>query len=118
MCRTIRASTAQRFRRTSDRRAHGTPGTTAVLSSTRLCAAAPALLAGGGTLLLVQSEFAGPRETLAALAAAGLDSEIIAYQWIPFGPVLTSRANWLEDTGRLEPGRCEEELMVIRADKP
>jgi release factor glutamine methyltransferase len=83
-----------------------------------LCAAAPALLADGGTLLLVQSEFAGPRETLAALAGAGLDAEVIAYQWIPFGPVLTSRANWLEETGRLEPGRREEELMVIRADKP
>ncbi|HET6737065.1 HemK2/MTQ2 family protein methyltransferase [Mycobacterium sp.] len=83
-----------------------------------LCSAAPALLADGGTLLLVQSEFAGPRETLAALAGAGLDAEIIAYQWIPFGPVLTSRATWLEETGRLEPGRREEELMVIRADKP
>jgi release factor glutamine methyltransferase len=83
-----------------------------------LCAAAPALLADGGTLLLVQSEFAGPRETLAALAGAGLDAEIIAYQWIPFGPVLSSRATWLEETGRLEPGRREEELMVIRADKP
>jgi release factor glutamine methyltransferase len=83
-----------------------------------LCAAAPGLLANGGTLLLVQSEFAGPRQTLAALASAGLDAEIIAYQWIPFGPVLSSRADWLEETGRLEPGRREEELMVIRADKP
>jgi release factor glutamine methyltransferase len=82
-----------------------------------LCAAAPDLLADGGTLLVVQSEFAGPRETLAALAGVGLDTEIIAWQWIPFGPVLSSRAEWLEDTGRLEPGRREEELMVIRADK-
>ncbi len=83
-----------------------------------LCATAPQLLASGGTLLLVQSEFAGPRETLAALASAGLDAEVVAYQWIPFGPVLTSRAEWLEETGRLEPGRREEELLVIRADKP
>ena len=83
-----------------------------------LCAAAPQLLADGGTLLLVQSEFAGSRETLAALASAGLDAEVVAYQWIPFGPVLTSRAQWLEETGRLEPGRREEELLVIRADKP
>jgi len=66
----------------------------------------------------VQSEFAGPRETLAALASAGLDAEVVAYQWIPFGPVLTSRAEWLEETGRVEPGRREEELLVIRADKP
>ena len=83
-----------------------------------LCATAPQLLAGGGTLLVVQSEFAGPRQTLAALASSGLYAEVVAYQWIPFGPVLTSRAAWLEETGRLEPGRRKEELLVIRADKP
>ena len=83
-----------------------------------LCAATPDILDHGGSLLLVQSEFAGPRQTLGALASAGLDAEIIARQWIPFGPVLTSRAVWLEETGRLEPGRREEELLVIRADKP
>jgi release factor glutamine methyltransferase len=83
-----------------------------------LCAAASNLLADGGTLLLVQSEFAGPRQTLAQLASSGLDAEVIAWQWIPFGPVLSSRAEWLEETGRLEPGRREEELLVIRADKP
>lgn len=83
-----------------------------------LCAAVPDLLADGGSLLLVQSEFANPRKTLADLSAAGLDADIVAWQWIPFGPVLTSRAQWLEETGRLEPGRREEELLVIRADKP
>jgi release factor glutamine methyltransferase len=82
-----------------------------------LCAAASKLLASGGTMLVVQSEFAGPRETLAQLASTGLDAEVIAWQWIPFGPVLSSRAQWLEETGRLEPGRREEELLVIRADK-
>jgi release factor glutamine methyltransferase len=82
-----------------------------------LCRAAPELLADGGSLLLVQSEFAGPRHTLAQLASSGLDAAVIAWQWIPFGPVLSSRAQWLEDTGRLEPGRREEELLVIRADK-
>jgi release factor glutamine methyltransferase len=82
-----------------------------------LCAATPQLLADGGTLLLVQSEFAGPHATLAALSMAGLNAEVVTYQWVPFGPVLTSRAHWLEETGRLEPGRREEELMVIRADK-
>ena len=83
-----------------------------------LCRAATELLADGGTMLLVQSEFAGPRQTLARLASSGLDAEVIAWQWIPFGPVLSSRAQWLEDTGRLESGRREEELLVIRADKP
>ncbi|MCZ8378330.1 class I SAM-dependent methyltransferase [Mycobacterium sp. CPCC 205372] len=83
-----------------------------------LCAAAPSLLADGGSMLIVHSEFSGPRQTLAGLAAAGLDAEIIAYQWIPFGPVLTARAAWLEEAGLLESGRREEELVVIRADKP
>ena len=83
-----------------------------------LCATANELLADGGTMLFVQSEFAGPRQTLARLAGSGLDAEVIAWQWIPFGPVLSSRAQWLEETGRLEPGRREEELLVIRADKP
>jgi release factor glutamine methyltransferase len=83
-----------------------------------LCERVSDLLGPGGSFLLVQSEFAVPRQTLAALASAGMDAEIVAYQWIPFGPVLSSRAQWLEDTGRLEPGRREEELVVIRADKP
>jgi release factor glutamine methyltransferase len=83
-----------------------------------LCGEVRRLLKHGGNLLLVQSEFAEPRKTLAALAGSGLDAEIIAWQWIPFGPVLSSRARWLEETGRLEPGRREEELVVIRADNP
>ncbi|RDH75774.1 methyltransferase domain-containing protein [Mycolicibacterium moriokaense] len=82
-----------------------------------LCASMRSLLADGGTMLLVQSEFAEPRKTLAALASHGLDAEILAWQWIPFGPVLSARAQWLEDTGRLDPGRREEELVVIRADR-
>ena len=82
-----------------------------------LCEAVPGLLADGGSVLLVQSEFAEPRQTLAALSEAGLDADIVARQWIPFGPVLNSRAAWLERTDRLEPGRREEEILVIRADK-
>ena len=82
-----------------------------------LCDSARSLLADGGSMLLVQSEFAEPRKTLAALACSGLDAEILACQWIPFGPVMTARARWLEDTGRLDPGRREEELVVIRADR-
>jgi release factor glutamine methyltransferase len=82
-----------------------------------LCASVAGMLAAGGSLLLVQSEFSVPRKTLAQLAACGLDADVIARQWIPFGPVLASQAQWLEDTGRLEPGRREEELLVIKADK-
>jgi release factor glutamine methyltransferase len=80
-----------------------------------LCGAVSDLLAHGGSLLVVQSEFADQRQTLAALSDAGLDAEVVTWQWIPFGPVLMSRAEWLEQTGRLDPGRREEELLVIRA---
>lgn len=83
-----------------------------------LCAAAPDLLADGGSMLIVHSEFSGPRQTLAELAAVGMDADIVVYQWIPFGPVLDARAAWLEDAGLLDAGRREEELVVIRADKP
>ena len=83
-----------------------------------LCEAAPGLLAEGGTLLLVQSEFTGVEQTLAALNDAGLTSQVVARQRIPFGPVMTSRAEWLERTGRLTPGRRDEDIVVVRADKP
>jgi release factor glutamine methyltransferase len=81
-----------------------------------LCEAAPALLDDGGTLLLVQSEFSGIEKSLASLRSVALDAEVIAHQSIPFGPVLTARADWLEYTGRLQAGRRQEELVVIRAD--
>jgi release factor glutamine methyltransferase len=78
------------------------------------CAPAPESLDSGGMLLLVQSESAQPRTRLADVASAGLDADVVAYQRIPFGPVLTSRAEWLEESGRLDTGRREKELLVIR----
>ena len=83
-----------------------------------LCESAPHLLSRGGSLLLVQSEFAGIGESLSCLRAGGLDAEITSCQSIPFGPVLSARAQWLEITGHLRNGERQEELVVIRADKP
>jgi release factor glutamine methyltransferase len=82
-----------------------------------LCAAAPDLLNRGGTMLIVQSEFSGVEQSLVELRARGLDAEILMWQSVPFGPVLTARAQWLESIGWLQEGRREEELVVIRADK-
>jgi release factor glutamine methyltransferase len=79
-----------------------------------LCAAAPKLLTDEGTVLIVQSEFAGVEQSVASLQSGGLDAEVIAQQWIPFGPVLSARAKWLEDSGRLGTGRRAEHLVVIR----
>ncbi len=83
-----------------------------------ICRAAPALLARGGSLMLVQSEFCGIDQTLNALRAAGMTASIVASQSISFGPVLTARARWLERIGKLAPGCRQETLVVIRADKP
>ena len=82
-----------------------------------LCESAAALLAPGGTIMLVQSEFAAPERTLLTLKRCGFEVGVVASRTIPFGPVLTDYAERLEATGRLEPGRRTEELVVIRADR-
>lgn len=82
-----------------------------------LCESASNLLCGNGSLLLVQSAISGVRQSLDSLRASGLNAEVVASQWIPFGPVLSARATWLEDAGRVRRGCREEELVVIRADK-
>ncbi len=83
-----------------------------------LCESAAGLLAAGGSLLLVQSALSGVEKSLESLRATGLCAEVVASQWIPFGPVLSARAGWLEVTGRIQKGCRTEELVVIRADKP
>jgi release factor glutamine methyltransferase len=83
-----------------------------------LCDATPELLDHGGTMLIVQSEFADPDRTVGLLRAGGLHAGVAATETINFGPVLHSRATLLEHSGRLRPGVRVERLMVIRADKP
>ena len=83
-----------------------------------LCDSASELLTEGGTLLVVQSEFADSGQSLRRLRRSGLRAEIVMTQLIPFGPVLTARATWMERSGKLPVGRREEELVVIRAEKP
>jgi release factor glutamine methyltransferase len=83
-----------------------------------LCESVASLLAAGGSMLLVQSALAGVEQSLDSLRSTGMDAEVIASQYIPFGPVLSARAGWLEVTGRIQKGCRTEELVVIRADKP
>ncbi len=82
-----------------------------------LCESAPKLLCDGGSLLLVHSALASAQQSLNSLQLGGMDAEVVASKWIPFGPVMSARARWLEDPGRIPRGRREEELVVIRADK-
>lgn len=83
----------------------------------QLCALAPELLAPGGTMLIVHSEFSGPSQTLLSLTRAGLDARIVAGRTVEFGPVMTAYAERLEAAGLLEPGRRTENLVVIRVDR-
>lgn len=83
-----------------------------------LCAAAPLLLDEGGTMLIVHSECSNVRATLRGLRAHGMRAEVVAQQVIPFGPVMTARAQWLIQAGLLSPGARCERIVVIRADAP
>lgn len=82
-----------------------------------LCERAHDMLADGGTIFVVHSEFANVDRTVDGLRAGGLRAEVVAEQWIPFGPVLTARAHWLERAGMLQAGRRLERLAVVRADR-
>ena len=82
-----------------------------------LCETAADFLSEGGSMLLVQSVFADAEQSLRMLRSTGMSAEVVASQWIPFGPVLSAQADWLEEMGRLESGCRDEELVVIRADK-
>ena len=79
----------------------------------RLCDEAPAHLAPGGTLLLVQSSICGEDATLARIEAAGLHGERVAAERGPLGPLMRERAPLLHARGLLAPGQHEEELLVL-----
>jgi len=80
----------------------------------RICAAAPAHLNPGGTILLVHSEVCDSDATLAALASGGLDVDVVARHRGPLGPLLSARRAQLEARGRLEPGQQLEDVLVLR----
>lgn len=82
-----------------------------------LCAAAADLIASGGAMLLVQSEFADPGRSIRMLKQR-MRVDVVMTRTIPFGPVLAARAGWMERAGLLAPGRREEDIIVIRAEKP
>lgn len=82
-----------------------------------LCSNVFQMLDAGGTLLLAQSEFAGILQSIAMLTATGLIAEVVAEQMIPFGEVMTQRAQWLESAGRPAAGRRTERIVVIGARK-
>lgn len=82
-----------------------------------LCRNARSLVADGGALLLVQSEFADPDLTTAEMNAQGFACTTVASLRIAFGPVLRRQADLLRRRGKLQSGVETEELVVIRAQR-
>ncbi|GAA4021079.1 methyltransferase [Allokutzneria multivorans] len=82
-----------------------------------LCDRAPGLLSPKGMMLMVHSTLCDPEKTLVRLRDGGLKAAVVARARCPFGPVMSSRADWLERAGLIEPGQRDEELVVIRADR-
>jgi release factor glutamine methyltransferase len=81
----------------------------------RICDAASTVLTDDGVVLLVQSELAGEKATLARLTEAGLHPTVTDRVRIPLGPVLRARESMLRSRGLLRPDRHDEELLVIEA---
>lgn len=84
----------------------------------RICEQAPARLRPGGRMLLVHSHVADPDRTIDHLERAGLDVTVIARRDVPFGPVMTRRAERLRQARLIDDGPPVEQLVVIRATAP
>jgi release factor glutamine methyltransferase len=80
----------------------------------RICADVGEHLTPGGVLLLVHSSVCGEGETLEALSARGLETEVVYRHRGPLGPILQSRVDWLRAQGMLLPGD-QEEVIIFRA---
>lgn len=81
----------------------------------RLCDGARDRLTADGVLLLVHSAVCDADRTLARLAAAGMDGDVVARRRVPFGPVMRARATMLQARGLIEAGQRIEELVVVEA---
>ncbi len=81
----------------------------------RICVGAAERLTDEGVVLLVHSAVCSVGDTIARLADAGLDGEVIERGRIPFGPVMRARAAMLEARGLVEPGQSVEDLVVVGA---
>jgi release factor glutamine methyltransferase len=81
----------------------------------RFTAEAAGHLSPGGSVLMVVSSLTGEAETLQLLDEGGLEAEVVARERGPLGPLVSARAELLEERGLLAPGEREEEMLVIEA---
>lgn len=87
------------------------PGGRAILD--RICVGAAERLTDDGVVLLVHSAVSSVKHTIARLADAGLDGEVIERGRIPFGPIMRARTAMLEARSLVEPRQSVEELVVV-----
>jgi release factor glutamine methyltransferase len=80
----------------------------------RICEQAPDHLRPGGVLLVVHSSLLGYERTAELLSGGGLAVDLAAQERGPLGPLMVGRRAHLEATGMLEPGRREEDVLVVR----
>jgi len=80
----------------------------------RICTQVGEHLTPGGVLLLVHSSVCGERETLEALSARGLESEVVYRHRGPLGPILNARVDYLRSQDMLLPGD-QEDVIIVRA---
>ncbi|GAA1369593.1 HemK2/MTQ2 family protein methyltransferase [Streptomyces beijiangensis] len=81
----------------------------------RICATVPTMLRPAGALLMVHSAVCGTEATLNRLAEAGMCGSVVDRAFVPLGPVMRSRREWLRHQGILGDEPCEE-LVIIRAE--
>lgn len=84
----------------------------------RIIAGANDHLRPGGFILLTHSSILGTERTLADLAEAGLDAEVVARRRGPLGPLMSARVHQLESEGLLAAGQRHEDVVIIRGRKP
>jgi release factor glutamine methyltransferase len=84
----------------------------------RICAACPARLAPGGAILIVHSSVNDERETVRRLTEAGLSASVAARHRGPLGPLFGDQAEQLERRGLLAPGQREEDVVIVRGERP
>lgn len=84
----------------------------------RICAQAAEHLTPGGVVLIVHSSVNDEQETAARLAVSGLQASVTARRTGPLGPLFGDQAEELERRGLLTAGQREEEVVVVRGERP
>lgn len=79
-----------------------------------LCVSAQRLLNPGGVVMIVHSDCADPARTVDMLGENGVSARVVREQQHRFGPVMHSRAQWLESEGHIGAGADSECLVVIQ----